>query len=251
MTVLKVQHLSKKYTRAKVSVDALKDVSFSLHDREILGIVGESGSGKSTILKMVSGLETPDKGEIFLDGKPLPARRTKEDYKAMQMIFQDAAGSFHPRRKIAASIRETVRNLSGSRAEFDLAGLLELVHIEPELAECYPRELSGGQCQRFAIARAMAVEPRILLCDEITSALDVSTQAEILQLMSSICRMREMSVLFVSHDLAVIRCLCDRVIVMHDGEIVEEGAVEEIIDHPREEYTKVLIDSVLEVTRDA
>lgn len=249
MTVLEVKHLSKGYSRRGVSIEALSDVSFSLSDREILGIVGESGSGKSTLLRLISGLEAPDTGEIIMDGKPLPVHRTRENYRAMQMIFQDATGSFHPRRRISASIRETVRNLSDSRDTFNMDALTKMVNLNPELAECYPRELSGGQCQRFAIARAMAVEPRILLCDEITSALDVSTQAQILRLLSNIYQEKEMSVLFVSHDLAVIRCLCDRVIVMHDGRIVEEGKVRDIIDNPQDDYTKRLVGSVLEVKR--
>ena len=249
MTVLEVKHLSKGYSRRGMAVEALADVSFSLGAREILGIVGESGSGKSTLLRLISGLEPPDAGEILLDGQRLPVRRTKAHYRAIQMVFQDAAGSFHPRRRISASIRETVRSLSESREAFDLAALAGLVRIDPELAERYPRELSGGQCQRFAIARAMAVNPRVLLCDEITSALDVSTQAQILQLLSSIYREREMSVLLVSHDLAVVRCLCDRVIVMRDGRIVEEGPVRDIIEAPKEEYTRGLIGSVLEVKR--
>ena len=249
MTVLEVKHLSKGYSRRGMAVEALADVSFSLGEREILGIVGESGSGKSTLLRLISGLEAPDAGEICLDGQGLPVRRTKAHYRAIQMVFQDAAGSFHPRRRISASIRETVRNLCENREAFDLAALAGLVQIDPELAERYPRELSGGQCQRFAIARAMAVGPRVLLCDEITSALDVSTQAQILRLLASIYREREMSALFVSHDLAVVRCLCDRVVVMCDGRIVEEGPVREIIESPREDYTQNLIGSVLEVKR--
>ena len=247
MTVLEVKNLSKNYSRQGTAVEALSDVSLALGAREILGVVGESGSGKSTLLRMISGLEVPDAGQICLDGHPLPARRKKEHYKAIQMVFQDAAGSFHPRRKISSSIRETVRNLSGGQESYDLKELSKLVQIDPKLAKRYPGELSGGQCQRFAIARAMAVRPRILLCDEITSALDVSTQAQILQLLSKIYQEREMSVILVSHDLAVVRCLCSRVIVMHNGRIVEEGTAKDIIEAPKEAYTQKLIESVLEV----
>ena len=232
-------------------MEAVADVSFALREREILGIVGESGSGKSTLLRMISGLEAPDAGEILLEGKALPARRKREHCRAIQMVFQDAAGSFNPRRRISASIRETVRNLSPDPERVDLRALAELMQIDPGLAERYPRELSGGQCQRFAIARAVAVEPRILLCDEITSALDVSTQAQIMQLLLNIYREREMSVVLVSHDLAVVRCLCRRVIVMKDGRIVEEGTAREIIEAPREACTRELIESILEVRRDA
>lgn len=225
----------------------VRDVSFSLREGEILGVVGESGSGKSTLLRLISGLEAPDEGTLSLEGKELGAKRTKADYRAIQMIFQDAVGSFHPRRKIADSIREAVRNLSDAREEPDWQTLCAMVQLPLELAERYPRDLSGGQCQRFAIARAMAVHPRILLCDEITSALDVSSQAQILRLLSALHRDKGMSVIFVSHDLAVVRALCDRVMVLYGGRCVEEGPAAEVIQHPREAYTKKLISSVLEV----
>ena len=247
MTILEGRHICKRYRRKGNSMDALSDVSFTLSEGEILGIVGESGSGKSTLLRQISGLETPDSGELLLCGAPLPAKRTKEHYRTIQMVFQDAVGSFQPRRKISGSIRETVRNLSGAREEPDWQTLCAMVQLPLELAERYPRDLSGGQCQRFAIARAMAVHPRILLCDEITSALDVSSQAQILRLLSDLHREKGMSVILVSHDLAVVRSLCDRVMVMYGGRLVEEGPAAEIIHHPREDYTKKLISSVLEV----
>ncbi len=247
MTILEGRHISKRYRRKGVSVEALSDVSFTLEEGEILGVVGESGSGKSTLLRQISGLETPDSGELRLDGMPLPAKRSKENYRTIQMIFQDAVGSFHPRRKISGSIRETVRNLSDRYEEPDWQTLCGIVQLPLELAERYPHDLSGGQCQRFAIARAMAVHPRILLCDEITSALDVSSQAQILRLLADLHREKAMSVIFVSHDLAVVRSLCHRVMVLYGGKLVEEGKTEDVIHHPREAYTKTLISSVLEV----
>ena len=247
MTILEGKNLYKRYRRREISVDALSDVSFALNEGEILGIVGESGSGKSTLLRQISGLETPDSGALLLDGQPLPAKRTRENYRTIQMIFQDAVGSFHPRRRISDSIRETVRNLVGTGVEPDWQTLCTLVQLSLELAERYPRDLSGGQCQRFAIARAMAVQPRILLCDEITSALDVSSQAQILRLLERLHQEKNMSVIFVSHDLAVVRSICHRVIVMRGGRVVEEGPTAQIIHDPREEYTKQLIASVLEV----
>ena len=247
MNVLEGKNICKRYRRREVTVDALSDVSFRLGEREILGVVGESGSGKSTLLRQISGLETPDSGELLFCGEPLPAKRTKENYRAMQMIFQDAVGSFHPRRKISASIRESVHNLCGSGVEPDWKTLCEMVQLPLELIDRYPRDLSGGQCQRFAIARAMAVNPRILLCDEITSALDVSSQAQILHLLAELHRDRGMSMIFVSHDLAVVRSVCDRVMVMYRGKVVEEGPVSAVIDFPKEDYSKKLIASVLEV----
>ena len=247
MIILEGKNIGKRYRRREFSVDALSDVSFTLNEGEILGIVGESGSGKSTLLRQIAGLEIPDAGELLLDGRPLPAKGTKENYRTIQMIFQDAVGSFHPRRRISDSIRETVRNLVGAGEEPDWKTLCSLVQLPLELAERYPRDLSGGQCQRFAIARAMAVHPRILLCDEITSALDVSSQAQILRLLKQLHQEKNMSVIFVSHDLAVVRSICHRVIVMRGGRVVEEGPTAQIIHDPREEYTKQLIASVLEV----
>ena len=245
MTILEGKDLSRRYARREGSVDALTGVSFTLEKGELLGIVGESGSGKSTLLRLVSGLEAPDSGSILLEGTPLPPKRSREHYRRMQMIFQDAVGSFLPRRRISASIRETVRNLTGR--EPDLEALCRMVGLSPELLDRYPRELSGGQCQRMAIARAIGAEPEILLCDEITSALDVSTQAQILNLLAKLCRERQLSALFVSHDLAVVSCLCSRVMVMQGGRVVEEGPTRDILDHPREEYTKRLRASVLEL----
>ncbi len=247
MNLLEGKNVFKTYTRNGSSVQALIDVNFSLGDGEILGIVGESGSGKSTLLKQISGLETPDSGEILLGGRPLGKKRTPEDYRTIQMIFQDAVGSFHPRRRVSASIREAVHNLCGRSAEPDLEGLCALVGLDPTLAQRYPRNLSGGQCQRFAIARAVAVGPKILLCDEVTSALDVSSQAQVLKLLADVVREKHMSAIFVSHDLAVVSCICDRVMVMYHGKVVEEGGVRTVIDHPQDDYSRKLISSVLEV----
>ena len=176
-------------------------------------------------------------------------RRTKEEYRMMQMIFQNAVASFHPRRSIEASIKEAMRNLLGKREEInvDIEKWTAQVGLTPDLLKRRPGKLSGGQCQRFAIARAIAVQPEILLCDEITSALDVSTQDQILKLLNKICRDMGTSAIFVSHNLAVVSSLCDRIMVMKDGVVVEEGDATQIIRQPKEEYTKRLIESVLEI----
>ena len=245
MTVLEGKGLAKYYSKQNLVIEALRGVDFHLEKGEILGLAGESGSGKSTLLKLIAGLEPPSAGSLLLHGKDLGFPRTKENYRTMQMIFQNAPASFHPRRTIADSISESVYSLRGRSAKIDTAALADLVGLPRELMDRYPRQLSGGQCQRMAIARAMAVQPEILLCDEITSALDVSSQAQILRLLSDICSENHTSAIFVSHDLAVIRCLCDRVMVMRSGGLVEEGAVEQVIHEPREEYTRKLVDSVL------
>ena len=247
MSVLEGKDLTKIYGKHKTEFYALRGVSFRLESGEILGLAGESGSGKSTLLKLISGLEPPTSGNILLHGRELSPSRTKEDYRTMQMIFQNAPASFHPRRTIADSIAESVRSLRGKDASADFAALADMVSLPLELMERYPRQLSGGQCQRMAIARAMAVQPEILLCDEITSALDVSSQAQILRLLADICREHHTAAIFVSHDLAVVRCLCDRVMIMRGGMLVEEGSVEQVIHAPREEYTRTLVDSVLEI----
>lgn len=246
-SILSVKSLSKSYERAGHKTTAVQDVSFELFGGEILGIVGTSGSGKSTLLRLICGLEAPDEGSIHLDGRELFGKRSIADKREIQMIFQDPAASFHPRRTIASSISDAFCSLMGRGAVLDLDSLCLEVGLSSELARRYPRSLSGGQCQRFAIARAIASSPRILLCDEITSALDISSQAQILTLLSSLRREKNMSMIFVSHDLAVVSTLCDRIIVMHGGKIVEEGETERIISSPQNEYTKELTAKVMEL----
>ena len=247
MTVLEGKGLTKTYKKLDIVIEALRGIDFRLESGEILGLAGESGSGKSTLLKLIAGLEPPSSGSLTLHDRELPFRRTREEYRTMQMIFQNAPASFHPRRTIADSITESVHSLRGKHAELDLAALADLVGLPPMLMDRYPRQLSGGQCQRMAIARAMAVQPEILLCDEITSALDVSSQAQILRLLADICHDNHTSAIFVSHDLAVISCLCDRVMIMRGGSVVEQGDVRQVIHAPKEAYTRKLVDSVLEV----
>lgn len=245
--ILSVKGLSKSYERAGHRINAVENVSFELRSGEILGVVGSSGSGKSTLLRLICGLEKPDAGHICFDGRALSPERSISDKREMQMIFQDPAASFHPRRTIQSSIGDAFFSLMGRGAELDLDTLCLEVGLSPELALHYPRSLSGGQCQRFAIARAIVSSPRVLLCDEITSALDVSSQAQILTLLSSLRKEKGVSMIFVSHDLAVVSTLCDRVIVMQSGAVVEEGKTEDIISAPQNEYTKELIASVMEI----
>ncbi len=243
MSVLEIQGLSKRYG----AVQAVKDISFTMERGDILGIVGESGCGKTTLLRLISGLESSDSGQVLLHGRPLTVKRSRDDYRAMQMIFQDAAGSFHPRRRIADTIQDSVRSLLGRDSRADIPALCAMVGLAPELARRYPRDLSGGQCQRFAIARAMAAGPELLLCDEVTSALDTATQARILELIRTLCRENRMAAVFVSHDLAVVGSLCSRVLVMKDGHMVEQGPTRQILQAPVEAYTRELIASVMEL----
>ncbi len=245
-SILSVRNLCKSYGGAG-GICAVSGVSLEVHDGEILGIVGASGSGKSTLLRLISGLEQPDSGEIFLDGRRLGAKRSIADKRDMQMIFQDATASFHPRRTIERSVRDAFCSLMGKGAELNFDALCREVGLSTELSRRYPGALSGGQCQRFAIARAIASSPRVLLCDEITSALDVSSQAQILSVLSELRRETGMSMIFVSHDLAVVGSLCDSVIVMQGGRAIERGSTRDIISSPQNEYTKALISSVMEI----
>ena len=247
MIVLEGRDLAKRYSRPSAAVEALRGVSFHLEAGEILGIAGESGSGKSTLLRLVAGLEPPSGGTLSLHGRPLGHRRSREEYRQVQMVFQDAAASFNPRRTILDSTADAVRSLLGRGARVDAEALSAMVNLDPALMARYPRQLSGGQCQRFAIARAMAVQPEILLCDEITSALDVSSQAQILRLLADLCRRKHTSAIFVSHDLAVLGCLCDRVMVLRGGSVVEQGDTGAVIRAPKEDYTRMLVESVLQI----
>ena len=247
MIVLEGKGLPTLYRKQNTTIEALRDVDFRLKKGEILGLAGESGSGKSTLLTLIAGLEPPSAGSILLHGRELRPDRPKEDYRMMQMIFQNASASFHPRRTILDSITETVHSLRGKAAKVDAAALSALVGLSPELMMRYPRQLSGGQCQRFAIARAMAVSPDVLLCDEITSALDVTTQAQVIRLINGLRETENVSVMFVSHDLALVSMICDRIMVMKDGVIVEEGPTRKVIGDPKDPYTKKLLDSILSV----
>ena len=248
--ILKAEHLKKVFISGKKSMTAVDDVSFELQRGECLGIVGESGSGKSTIAKMITHLEPVTGGQIFLDEKNITNAKGKElrdIYQDMQMVFQMPMESFDPRRTLGDGIGESLRNMGISRRETRerVENLLEKCGLEKEFADRYPHQVSGGECQRAAIARALAVEPKVLICDEATSALDVTVQKQIMELLMKLKKEKQLSFLFICHDLALIQMFCDRVIVMHDGHVEEEGTPEEIIENPKTEYTKRLIESVL------
>lgn len=249
--ILVCENLTMTFDDGEYIVHALKNVSFSLHKNEVLGIIGESGSGKSTIAKLITGLYQPTGGNIFLDGRSivrLKRQAQKEVYTKVQMVFQDAVGSFNPRRKIGESISDTLCRLCGEKkhtAGKEAARLLEDVGLPGDYAEKYPHELSGGECQRAAIARAMSVHPEILICDEATSALDVSAQAKIVELLMHLRRTHNnVSILFITHDLPLVSNISDRILIMNEGELVEEGSTEEVITRPKTVYTRRLLDAV-------
>ena len=250
-TLLRFDNVSMHFDDAGGRVQAIDGISFSLAQRELLGIVGESGSGKSTVAKLLTGLHTPTGGNILLDGKDITHAVGKERralYTRIQMVFQDAVGSFNPRRTIGAMIGETICRLC-TPDERDtkrrVAELLTEVGLPSSYATRYPHEMSGGECQRAAIARAMAVHPEILVCDEATSALDVSVQAKIIALLLHLQREHGMSLLFISHDLPLVSSIANRVLIMQNGRIVEQGETSRVLREPSEDYTRNLLRAAL------
>ncbi len=248
--VLEAAHLSKVFRSGKQDVEAVEDVSFQLRQGEALGIVGESGSGKSTVARMLARLADSSGGCIRLFGKEITHARGKElrdVYRKLQLVFQTPGESFDPRRTLGDGIREGLRNqgLSRSAAALRAGELLKRCGLGKEYAGRYPHQVSGGECQRAAVARALGMEPRILICDEITSALDVTAQKKILELLLTLKQEEKLSFVFISHDLALVQAFCDRVLVLYQGKVMEEGTTEEVIGSPSSEYTRRLVASAL------
>lgn len=255
MHVLEVKDLKKTFTKGKGEFVAVNGVSFHVDKGECVGLVGESGCGKSTVARMMTRLIDADEGQIFLNGKDITrskGRARREAYREMQMVFQMPMDSFNPRMKLGSSIAEIMTNYGVSKrdARQRTLELLDLVGLKREYAERYPHQISGGECQRAAIARALAIDPQILICDEATSALDVSVQAQIVALILELQKKVEMSYLFICHDLALVQNICNRVLVMHRGSIVEAGETDEVIGNPQHPYTKLLLSSVFPVVPD-
>ena len=235
--ILKVNDLTKVFTRAgQPDFTAVNHISFELYPGECLGLIGESGSGKSTTVNMITRLLDATGGSIVLDGEDITNVSGGElckVYRKMQMVFQTPTDSFDPRCTLGDGIGESLRNSGMSRAETkkEVAKLLTDCGLAPEFAWRYPHQVSGGQCQRAAIARALAIRPKLLICDEATSALDVTIQQEILALLNDL-RSRHgegLSILFICHDIALVQQFCDRVLVMYRGRIVEQGIPDAII----------------------
>ena len=230
-------------------VDALVSVSFDIRRGETVGVVGESGSGKSTVARCITRLLEADSGEIRVDGVDiarLSARELRPVRKRLQMVFQDPFGSLNPRRTVGQLISEgpIVHGLAANSAWARMLELLELVGLERRAADRFPHEFSGGQRQRIGLARALALEPEILVADEPVSALDVSVQAQVLRLLEDIRNRLGLTVLFITHDLRVASQVCDTVAVMHRGRIVEFGAVADVYANPSHEYTRALMAAV-------
>ncbi len=311
MFLLEGKNLTKRYKNRARETDALRDISFYLKEKEFLGIVGESGSGKSTLLRLIAGLERPDSGVLTYRGDEYQHRKAGYAGQFLQMIFQDAYGSFDPRLHMGDQMEEVRRKNSrnpksdsgrnagtltensgkpGTSAELrelperteiltksnekpdtsaklrelpertgiltksnekpgtsaELRELLRETLLDESLLKKRPRELSGGQCQRMSIVRALYSGAEIILCDEMTSALDVTAQAQIVRIFGRLREIRSFSSIVVSHDIALVYAMCDRIMVMKDGRIVEEGKTSEVIRNPKDEYTKQLIMSARE-----
>jgi ABC-type glutathione transport system ATPase component len=247
-SILQVDGLRKDF----VDIVAVDDVSFSIPDGGSLGIVGESGSGKTTVAKTIVGLERTTSGGIRACGRDRssPARSRKERQlrgREVQMVFQNPYASLDRRQTAAAALTEVVRlhhHPDKAECRARVATLAQLVGLEPQEMERLPRALSGGQRQRVAIARALAAEPRILILDEAVASLDVSIQAQVLNLLADIREQTGISYVLISHDLAVVRQLTEQIIVMSRGRVVERGATADVLDSPQHDYTKLLRASV-------
>jgi peptide/nickel transport system ATP-binding protein len=254
--LVEVEHLSLDFLshpallrRNRRYFGAVRDVSFAIREREVVGLVGESGSGKSSIARLLVQIHKPTSGTIRFDGHPVGGAASRAEDMAVrrqiQMIFQDPYSSLNPRMRVERIVAEPIRHhglAAGAEETRGIVGdLLEIVGLGRAAAAKFPHEFSGGQRQRIAIARALATRPRFLICDEPTSALDVSIQAQILNLLKDLRDALDLTVLFISHDLPVIRQMCDRVIVMRHGAIVEEAATETLFTAPRSDYAKELL----------
>lgn len=233
------------------SLRVLHGVNVEIEAGQSLGIVGESGSGKSTLARAVMGLERPQSGQILINGQDIYAldrSSLREARKGFQAIFQDPYGSLDPRHTVRRIISEPIvsleRGTSSKERDERVAEVLDAVGLPKASAEKYPHEFSGGQRQRIAIARALITKPALIVADEPVSALDVSIQAQVLNLMMDLQEKFGLSYLFISHDLGVVRAITDRVAVIYHGNIVEQGPTNEVFDNPQHDYTRALVDAV-------
>ena len=254
--MLEFKNVTKQYRSCMFGTHltkAVDDVSFCVGENERLGLLGESGCGKSTIAQLAMKLLKPSKGSIEYNGKNIKhmSRSEMKNYrKNVQIIFQNPQQVFNPRMKFRETISEPVRiyNLASSPEEEKkiISEHMEMFGLPEELFDRYPQEISGGQAQRIAIMRILMLKPEIIIADEPTTMLDVSVQAQILELLKEVMDKNNITLIFVSHDLDVVRAMCKRIMVIKDGQVVEQGSVDDIFDRPENEYTRMLVDSLKE-----
>ena len=257
--LLEVKHLGRRFALPRAglfqpagALQALSDVSFTLQPGKSLGIVGESGSGKSTLARLVMALDTPTEGQVVFQGVDVHqthGQALRQLRSGFQMVFQDPYGSLDPRQKVLAIVTEPIRTLqyaSGGRSEWHERAALAMSEVGLRTADLdkYPHEFSGGQRQRIAIARALITRPALIVADEPVSALDVSVQAQVLNLMMDLQDRYGLSYLFVSHDLAVVNLMCDDVLVLQSGRVVENGSAQQIFQHAEHPYTRKLLAAI-------
>lgn len=251
MALLEVIGIKKRFRNGRKKLIAVNNVSFHINDGECVGIVGESGCGKSTTANIIARLTKEDNGKIIFNGKDLTSQaRLKPIGKELQMIFQNSQDSFDPRDTVLEGIIQGAKSY-GIYTQEELKAramqMFEYVGLKKTYANVKTADLSGGECQRASIGRAIMGEPKLLICDEATSALDVLVQAQIIDLLARLKKDKNMAMLFITHDLPLAAVLCDRIIVMHKGEIVEEGETKMVLKFPKHQQTKKLIASVLPV----
>jgi peptide/nickel transport system ATP-binding protein len=246
MRELRFSDVTVRYGTRRHGTVAVDRLNLTIPAGQVVGLVGESGSGKSTLARAAVGLTPVTDGRILLDGEPVLHgwRAARQARRPMQMVFQDPYSSLDPRMTVGASIAEAMpRGLSRPERRAEVARLLELVELAPDRAAVYPVELSGGQRQRVALARALAGQPEVIIADEITSALDVSIQGTVLNLVRDLQRRMRLTMLFISHNLAVVRYVSDHIAVMHHGRLVESAPADEVLTNPQDPYTRELLEA--------
>ncbi len=249
--MLKVDDLHTHFHSKRQLVKAVNGVSFELKRGEILGLVGESGCGKSTLSRTIMQLVPPTSGHIYLEGRDLSKLTHKEIRRArlnFQMVFQDPYASLNPRMTVFTTLGEALKtrhpDLAGDDLTQRVSDLMNKVGLAPRFMKKYPHEFSGGQRQRIAIARALAPEPKLVIADEPVSALDVSIQSQIINLLMQLVQDLDLTMIFISHDLSVVHYIADRIAVMQSGQLVEVGPADEIMNEPKHEYTRTLLQAI-------
>lgn len=248
--MLKVNNISKTYKRGLIhgkSVTAVDNLSFFLNSGETLGLIGKSGCGKSTAASIISGLISPDEGTVLVDGQNINRMSLKERTKKIQLIFQHPESSLDPSMTIEKSLREPLRihNIckSGKEEKNLIKEMIKQVNLDTAILTRYPHQISGGEAQRICLARAIVLKPSIIILDEATSMLDVSVQAHVMEILKKLQKSVGFSSIFISHDLDVVKAVCDKIILMKDGRVIETADNDTFFKNPKEDYTKSLIES--------